>query len=69
MRHPKVRREGTRNNFVFLCGLKLCIIFGGFKNLSGSPIIFDGFILEDSIERSKWFEVELFAECGPNLFK
>ena len=21
MRHPKVRREGTRNNFVFLCGL------------------------------------------------
>ena len=22
MRHPKVRREGTRNNFVFLCGLK-----------------------------------------------
>ena len=21
VRHPKVRREGTRNNFVFLCGL------------------------------------------------
>ena len=23
MRHPKVRREGTRNNFFFLCGLVL----------------------------------------------
>ena len=39
MRHPKVRREGTRNNFVFLCGLTLSAYFGSNIMITKSGLI------------------------------